>query len=41
MSKYDVREYLTKIYNLPVRDVRTEVNILPFYFFFLSLGANG
>lgn len=27
MSRNDVREYLTKIYELPVRDVRTEVQM--------------
>lgn len=25
MTKHDVKEYLTKIYNLPVRSVRMEV----------------
>ncbi|CAP31524.1 Protein CBR-MRPL-23 [Caenorhabditis briggsae] len=27
MSRHDIREYLTKIYDLPVRDVRTEVQM--------------
>ncbi|CAB3407533.1 unnamed protein product [Caenorhabditis bovis] len=27
MSRHDIREYLTKIYKLPVRDVRTEVQM--------------
>ncbi|CAI4233147.1 unnamed protein product [Auanema sp. JU1783] len=27
MSKHDVNQYLTKIYKLPVRDVRTEVQM--------------
>lgn len=34
MSKGDVRQYLEKIYKLPVRDVRTQASLLSFIFIY-------
>lgn len=31
MTKHDIKNYLTKIYNVPVVDIRTEVRLGEFY----------